>query len=352
MVERASGLPIRVASKSVRCRSILDHVLALDGFAGIMAYSLDEAIWLARSGHNDVLLAYPTADRAALVDLAVDHELQQSIMIMVDSPEHVDLIAGVVQSGTIRVCLDVDASLRIGPLHLGVRRSPVHSAAEARAIATHIDRTAGISLTGVMFYDAQIAGLPDTSAAVRMIKKRSAAELLDRRASVLDAVHPLAELTLINGGGTGSLHVTSRDRRLTELAGGSGLYAPTLFDQYRDFRPEPAAYFVTSVVRKPSTRHAVVYAGGYIASGPPGWSRQPMPWWPPGSRLLRAEGAGEVQTPLRGAGAADLRIGDQVWFRHAKAGELCERFDRLHLVQGDALVDVVPTYRGEGKNFG
>lgn len=98
-----------------------------------MAYSLDEAIWLARSGHNDVLLAYPTADRAALVDLAVDHELQQSIMIMVDSPEHVDLIAGVVQSGTIRVCLDVDASLRIGPLHLGVRRSPVHSAAEARA---------------------------------------------------------------------------------------------------------------------------------------------------------------------------------------------------------------------------
>ena len=352
MVERAAGLPIRVASKSVRCRSILDQVLALDGFNGVMAYSLDEAIWLARSGHTDVLLAYPTADRAALVELAVDHELQRSIMIMVDSPEHVDLVAGVVQSGTIRVCLDVDASLRIGPLHLGVRRSPVHTADEAHALATQIDHTAGISLAGVMFYDAQIAGLPDTSAPVRMIKKWSAAELLDRRAAVIDALREVAELTLINGGGTGSLHITSRDRRLTELAGGSGLYAPTLFDHYRDFRPEPAAYFVTSVVRKPSPKHAVVYSGGYIASGPPGWSRQPTPWWPRGARLIGAEGAGEVQTPLRGPAAADLRIGDQVWFRHAKAGELCERVDRLHLVQGADLVDVVPTYRGEGKNFG
>ena len=273
-------------------------------------------------------------------------------MIMVDSPEHVDLVAGVVQSGTIRVCLDVDASLRIGPLHLGVRRSPVHTADEARALATQIDHTAGISLAGVMFYDAQIAGLPDTSAPVRMIKKWSAAELLDRRAAVIDALREVAELTLINGGGTGSLHITSRDRRLTELAGGSGLYAPTLFDHYRDFRPEPAAYFVTSVVRKPSPKHAVVYSGGYIASGPPGWSRQPTPWWPRGARLIGAEGAGEVQTPLRGPAAADLRIGDQVWFRHAKAGELCERVDRLHLVQGADLVDVVPTYRGEGKNFG
>ena len=75
----------------MRCRSILDQVLALDGFNGVMAYSLDEAIWLARSRHTDVLLAYPTADRSALVELSVDHDLRRSIMIMVDSPEHVDL---------------------------------------------------------------------------------------------------------------------------------------------------------------------------------------------------------------------------------------------------------------------
>ncbi len=58
-----------------------------------------------------------------------------------------------------------------------------------------------------------------------------------------------------------------------------------------------------------------------------------------------------MQTPLLGDAAAGLRIGDRVYLRHAKAGELCERFDVLHLVEGDAIVDDVPTYRGEGKTF-
>jgi D-serine deaminase-like pyridoxal phosphate-dependent protein len=231
----------------VRCRSILDHVLARDRFSGVMAYSVDEAIWLARSGHADVLLAYPTADRVALVELAVDHGLQQSIMIMVDSLAHIDLATGIVLSGTMRVCLDVDASLRVGPLHLGVRRSPVRTAPEAIALANQIGHRAGISLDGVMFYDAQIAGLPDTSAPVRMIKKWSAAELLDRRATVIDALAQVVGLTLINGGGTGSLHITSGPPRL---------------------RP-----------------------AGLVAAADP--------WWPRGSRLLGAEGAGEVQAHRR-----------------------------------------------------
>ena len=58
-----------------------------------------------------------------------------------------------------------------------------------------------------------------------------------------------------------------------------------------------------------------------------------------------------MQTPLRGPGAAALRVGDRVWLRHAKAGELCERFNELHLVRGDELVETVPTYRGEGEAF-
>jgi D-serine deaminase-like pyridoxal phosphate-dependent protein len=67
--------------------------------------------------------------------------------------------------------------------------------------------------------------------------------------------------------------------------------------------------------------------------------------------LTGTEGAGEVQTPVVGAGADRLRVGDRVWFRHAKAGELCEHVNELHLVAGDKVTDVVPTYRGEGKTF-
>jgi D-serine deaminase-like pyridoxal phosphate-dependent protein len=352
MISRAHGLPIRLATKSVRCRAITDRVLAQSGFQGVMAYSLGEAIWLAQSGIGNVLLAYPTVDHDALADLARDDQLRESIMIMVDSVEHGSMIASASAGRPIKVCIDVDASLCIGPLHLGVRRSPVHTAGEAYALAAEIAKRPQLSLAGLMFYDAQIAGLPDTSRAVRAVKSLSTWELLDRRAKVITAVRKLADIQLINGGGTGSLHIVSHDHQLTELSAGSGLYGPGLFDHYRDFTPSPAAYFVSPVVRKPSPRHAVVYSGGYIASGPPSWSRQPLPWIPKGLRLLGAEGAGEVQTPLRGRAAGALQVGDQVWFRHAKAGELCERFDRLYLVQGERLAGEVPTYRGEGRNFG
>jgi len=73
-----------------------------------------------------------------------------------------------------------------------------------------------------------------------------------------------------------------------------------------------------------------------------------VPTFPPGLRLLGTEGAGEVQTPLSGPATATLRTGDRVWWRHAKAGELCEHVDTLHLVRGDAIERAVPTYRGDG----
>ena len=357
MVARAHGLPIRIASKSLRCRRLMDRALAGadpsgPGFRGVLAYSVVEAIWLARHGHADVVVAYPTVDLAALTELGQDPELAAAITVMIDSRAHLDLIDRAAPVHPVRVAIDIDASLRLGPLHLGVRRSPVHAPVEAADLARQIARRDSARLVGLMLYDAQIAGLPDASAPVRLVKRASEAELGRRRATVLAAVRPYADLEFVNGGGTGSLHLTSGDGELTELAGGSGLYGPTLFDAYRAFTPQPAMYVVTSVVRRPSPGHATVYSGGYVASGPPGWSRVPKPVWPNGLALLKSEAAGEVQTPLSGARAGRLQIGDQVWFRHAKAGEACERFDRIHLVHAGELVDTVPTYRGERKNFG
>jgi D-serine deaminase-like pyridoxal phosphate-dependent protein len=106
-----------------------------------------------------------------------------------------------------------------------------------------------------------------------------------------------------------------------------------------------------SVVRKPGPRVATVLGGGYIASGPAEKSRLPEPYLPEGLKLDSQEGAGEVQTPLMGPAAAGLELGDRVYFRHAKAGEMCERFDRLYLIEGDRIADEVPTYRGEGRTF-
>lgn len=352
---RAKGMPIRVATKSVRCRALLERVLSRPGFWGVMAYSLREALWLAAEGVEDIFVAYPSADWEAIAAVAGNGRAAAEITLAIDSRDHVDLLssvlAGLDRPHTLRVALDIDASLRVGPLHLGVRRSPAHTAYEAVSLA-RAARDAGLAVVGLMFYDAQIAGLPDTSPLVRLLKARSAAELVHRRADVVEAVKEVAHLEFVNGGGTGSLHVAGEDASLTELAAGSGLFGPTLFDGYRGFRPRPAAAFALPVVRRPRAGMVTVFGGGYVASGPPGWSRLPSVLAPRGLRLLRTEGAGEVQTPLRGRAADRLRVGDRVWLRHAKAGELCERFDELHLLSAGEVAARVPTYRGESATFG
>ncbi|MFI0794348.1 amino acid deaminase/aldolase [Micromonospora rubida] len=364
LLPRAGGKPIRVASKSVRVRELLGRVLGRPGWAGVMAFTLPEANWLVRTGvTDDALVAYPTADRGALAELAGDEELARSVTLMVDSTDQLDLIDTVRPPGhrpPLRVCIDLDASWRPlrGRVHVGVRRSPVHSARAAGALAAAIAARPGFRLVGLMSYEAQIAGLGDAppgraalAAAIRVAQRRSYRELLARRGAAVTAVREHAELEFVNGGGTGSVAATSADPAVTEITAGSGLFGPTLFDAYRAWRPTPAAFFACAVVRRPAPGLATVLGGGWIASGPAEDTRLPAPWLPTGLKLLSSEGAGEVQTPLAGRAADDLRLGDLVWFRHAKAGEVCEHVNELHLVEGDRVVGSVPTYRGEGHAF-
>ncbi|WP_446665019.1 alanine racemase [Flexivirga sp. B27] len=351
MRSRARELPIRLASKSIRVRGVLDKVLAEPGYHGVLSYSAAEACWLARHGVDDVLVAYPTVDTAAIGEIAADEELRARITLMVDLPAHLRLIEAAGSGRPVRVCLDVDSSLEIGPAHLGVHRSSVHTAREAGEFARLAADSAAVELVGLMFYDAQIAGLQDTGPAIRMVKRKSADDLRVRRQEVRAAVEQHAELELVNAGGTGSLHA-DWDASVTELAAGSGLFTPTSFDAYDETDLRPAAYFASPVVRKPRPDIAVTFSGGYAASGVAGPSRTPRPVHPEGLSLIRNEGAGEVQTPLRGKAARRLEVGDLVWFRHAKAGEMCERFNEILLVRDGEVQDRLPTYRGEGKNFG
>ncbi|WP_067198042.1 alanine racemase [Microbacterium sp. XT11] len=358
LIVRAGGLPIRVASKSVRVRSVLDAVLRLPGFRGILAFTLAEALWLADT-HDDIVLGYPTVDREALERLFADERATRRITLMVDDPVHLDLIDSVAAPGSrpeIRVAIDVDASWRSALLgHIGVRRSSLFTPDEVAAFARRVAARPGFRLVGLQMYDAQIAGQGDDAGPdaplIRMVQSRSRAELRERRAAIVAAVREVAPLEFLNGGGTGSLEFTASDESLTEASAGSGLLGGHLFDGYRSFRPAPAAAFAFDVVRRPAVDIATVLGGGWIASGPAVASRQPRPVWPEGLRTLPREAAGEVQTPLQGPAAARLGVGDRVWFRHAKSGEPAERIDAYHLVSGDEVIDELPTYRGEGKAF-
>ncbi len=362
MLVRAQGKPIRVASKSVRARRLLEAMLARDErFRGLMTFTLPETLWLAEAGFEDLLLAYPSADRTALARLArLEGEARPTVMI--DRVAHLDLIdsAAVERAAPIRVCIEVDAGFWLagGRLKIGPKRSPVRTPEAAAALARAIVERPGFEIAGLMAYEGHIAGLGDRPASKRLrgaaigaMQRSSGRELRERRAAIVDAVTQVAPLGFVNGGGTGSLHTTSAESAVTEVTAGSGFYAPALFDDYSAFSLRPAAMFAAPVVRKPESGVATLLGCGYPASGPAQRDRLPRPHLPAGLRLDPFEGAGEVQTPVRGRAAAGLEIGDRVYLRHAKAGELCERFDTLYLVQGDAIVDEVPTYRGEGRCF-
>ncbi len=389
LVLRAQGRPIRVASKSVRSRALLRRVLDRPGFSGILTYSLAEAIWLGetldRAGTQelggsgsgagttdqseqrpDLVVAYPSVDRTALRALVTSPAALRSVTLMVDSVEQLDFIDAILGPGTrpghpdLRLCIDLDASLRwaAGRIHIGVLRSPVHTGREAATLARDIVERPGRRLVGVMAYEAQIAGVGDDppgqrarAIAVRGMQAVSRAELRNRRRAVIAAVRAVTSLEFVNGGGTGSVERTAQESAVTEVAAGSGLYGPALFDSYRAFSPEPAAFFALPVVRRPGPGIVTVAGGGWNASGPVGADRAPVPVYPPGLKLVPLEGVGEVQTPLRGGVADGMQVGDRVWFRHAKAGELCEHVNELHVIEADQTVRTVTTYRGDGKAF-
>jgi D-serine deaminase-like pyridoxal phosphate-dependent protein len=366
LLRRASGVPIRVVTKSLRCRFLIERALRRPGYQGVMCYSLAEALWLHASGtSDDLLVAYPTADRASLRALAADDSARRHITVTIDSAAHLNFIDATLGEDhpEIRVCLELDVSWRplpYGPVvQVGTWRSPLREPAEAALVAETVLRRPGFLLAGVLGYEGQIAGLGDSpsgrplrAALLRGIQARSARELAQRRAETVRRIRALTSLEFVNGGGTGSLESTAADKSVTELAAGSGLVGPTLFDSYRSFHPRPALVYALPVVRRPGPGIATLFSGGYVASGTGTPDRLPRPFRPSGLRLTRTEGAGEVQTPVLGTAADGLRPGDRVWLRHAKGGELAERFTEYHLAGGERDGECVPTYRGEGQCFG
>lgn len=362
-LNRAAHRSIRIASKSVRCTHLLRYLLdSSQQFNGIMCYHPQEAANLAQLGFDDLLIAYPSLCQESITNALKTSMKPINLYFMVDRVEHVALLDSVANqlNLTANVCLDLDMSVPFPGLHFGVHRSCIKTPQQAIEFYRRIKNYSHVNLCGLMGYEAQIAGIGDNipgkflqNLIVRHLKKKSLPTISDRRTeTILALIREGANMRVINGGGTGSIESTIQEPLVNEVTVGSGFYCSHLFDNYRQFELQPAAGFVTTVSRKPDEHIVTCNGGGYVASGKAEQIKMPKPYLPPGLKLDGNEGTGEVQTPLHTAHCEQVLVpGDPVFFRHAKAGELCEHFNHLHLIRNGSIVEKVTTYRGDGWVF-
>ncbi len=362
IAERAKSKNIRLATKSIRCRFILSYILdKLPYSFGLMSFTIEESIWLAEKGFTNILLGYPTLEVDLIKKVVSNPQLNAAICFMVDRLEHVEILNQTASKYQMKanICVDVDMSTHFPGIYFGVYRSSIQTNRDLENLLEKTKDFANITWKGLMGYEAQIAGVGDNfpkntlmNGIIRFLKRKSLPKIAQRRAECLAVFKNKGiELQFVNGGGTGSIESTLKEKEITEITVGSGFFQSHLFDNYANFTHRPAVFYALRIVRNPKAQIFTALGGGYIASGATDSNKQPQPFWPEGMKLIKNEGAGEVQTPFEYRGKIPLKVGDLVFFRHAKAGELCERFNELTLVRNGKIEQIVPTYRGEQKSF-
>ncbi len=362
ILKRAGSKKMRIASKSIRCRYIMEYILASNtSFEGVMCYSAGEAAWLAEEGFDNLLIGYPSMNKVELGLVADQVKLGKRIYPMIDDLDQAVLLNKIGEEKGIvfKTCIDIDMSTDFPGIHFGVYRSPLHTLTDVKKLVEKLKSLPHISISGVMGYEAQTAGTADRqpgeglkNAVIKILKKRSNKDYTERRKEIVSWLTQEGYvLEIVNAGGTGSIESSSSEPWVTEVTVGSGFYSPGLFDHYSGFKHLPAMGFVLQIVRVPRNRYFTCSGGGYIASGKTGALKQPYPYLPEGIKPIKYEGFGEVQTPFVYDGNIPLKIGDPVLFRHAKAGELCEHFNYLSVLKKDNISAFTTTYRGDGKSF-
>jgi D-serine deaminase-like pyridoxal phosphate-dependent protein len=361
--QKDTGKTIRVHTKSLRCVPAIKRIFKKGGesFRGLMTVSMDETNFLADKGFDNFIVAYPTVQPSDLNLLVKLKKKGKAVSLMIDSVEHLRILSEAGEKGgvVLNACIEVDCAYRPlkTPIYLGVRRSPLRTVDEVMAVARESRKFKGVSINAIMGYEGHIAGPNDNvphkwvmNSLIRILKRASISEFTRRRVNIATALEREGlNIEIVNGGGSGSLISTGRDPSVTEVTSGSAFYASGLFWHFKEVSFAPSAFFATQVVRKPTENMVTCQGGGYIASGPAGNDKLPVPVYPEGMRLLPLEGAGEVQTPLAlPRGCPDLQLGDPVFFQHAKAGELADHFTEFYLIEDKRIVDKVKTYRGEG----
>ena len=358
--QEALGKNIRIATKSVRSINLLRYIAErLDHHTGFMTFDLRETLHLLNEGFDDLLLGYPQLEESLIEEIIPFIEQGRTVTFMIDCIKQWQWLKEIGENHQviIEICIDINLSVDFKILYFGTKRSALQRIGDVQDLLASASSFKYTKVTGIMGYEAQIAGVTDVpvarwqAPAIKLFKKLSKQKISDFRQEVVQLAHQVCpDLQFVNGGGSGSIDFTASAEEVTELTIGSAFYFPALFSRYRNLPLDNAVNFALRVTRNPEPRVIVCNGGGYIASGATGIDKNPVPIWPKDLSYLKNEGAGEVQTPLQDKNNK-LQIGDTVYFKHAKAGELCERFNELHARRETKYSGAFTTYRGDGECY-
>lgn len=361
LVAQCGEKDIRIATKSIRSMVLLQRISNKIPNVCWMCFSIDEAVMLAENGFDNLLVAYPSLQQKAVERVCEQIKKGKKIYLMTDNVWHLKNLDAIALKNNVvlPVAVDIDVSMNFMGIYFGVYRSSIRTTAQFKKYLDALPAYKNVTLKGVMTYEAQIAGVGDNSKGkffynkiITFLKQKSLPKIEKTRAELKKQITEAGvTLDFFNGGGTGSLTHTSKDKNVSEITFGSGLFTPTLFDNYKDFKGSPATGFVLEVCRHPQKNVYTALGGGYVASGSAGIDKLPKIMYPKSAKLFTNEGVGEVQTPFKTQSPIDFESEGFAVFRHAKAGELCERFSFLYGFENQEKPIKIPTYRGEGYTF-
>lgn len=328
MAQRAAqaGLALRPHAKSHKTAALAHRQIAA-GAVGVCCAKLAEAEALAAAGVGQILVTSPiagTANAARAARLAAE---LADFRIVVDHPDAAAELGAAAQ-GTIQVVIDVD---------VGMGRTGCHDAEQAAAVARAVLAQPNLKLLGVQGYGGGWQHIQGANA-----RAAAAAEGMKALQAAIAAIRAAGgTVEVVTGGGTGTFAADAAQDVLNEVQPGSYAF---MDKEYRDaLKDDPdgafeqAATIVATVISANHPKWVTLDAGlkAFSTEGP-----MPQPLTPKFAACAYRFFGDEHGMISRPAGEPVAR-GERVALAPGHIDPTLDRYDLMHLVQGDVLVDIV-----------
>ena len=324
---KAAGLALRPHAKSHKCSAIARRQIEASA-VGICCAKLAEAEAMAAAGIDAILLTSPVAGAAQAERAARLARDLADFRIVVDHADGAAELAAAAQ-GPIRVLIDVDP---------GMGRTGVHDTAQAVEVFRAIQAQPNLKFLGVQCYGGHWQHIQGANA--------RAAAVADGMAYLSGVIAALrgagADVHVVTGGGTGSFAADAAQGVLTEVQPGS---YPFMDRDYRealqndpDGAFEQALRIAASVISANHPQWVTVDAGlkAFATDGP-----LPVALTPKFADCAYRFFGDEHGRLMRPGDQAVAR-GERVDFTPPHVDPTLDRYDVIHFVRGDVLVEIAP----------